>query len=163
MMNHDDSRTLSLMEKYPKLKKTTKVNSIKSRVAPISKISPKVRKRTSSKSLKKHSFLVKLGFGLILCTLLFYGGKYLYDHTINYNPLLGKWRTQTVMGIMEISFERDSASSFGMQKAVSYDVKENEVIVMDEEIKMGERYRIIDDNTITVQSGTSKMTFKRVK
>ena len=67
------------------------------------------------------------------------------------------------MGIMEISFERDSASSFGMQKAVSYDVKENEVIVMDEEIKMGERYRIIDDNTITVQSGTSKMTFKRVK
>lgn len=161
-MNHDDERTLTLMEKYPKPKKVTRTKS-KPKVTSTSKSTSKVSKRFSKKRSKISSIFIKFGLGLIVCLLAALGGKYLYDHTINYNPLLGKWRTQTVMGIMEISFERDSVSSFGMKKAVSYDVKENEVIVMDEEIKMGERYRIIDDNTIIVQSGTSKMTFKRVK
>ncbi len=148
-MNHND-RTLTLMEKYPKPKKTTKLK-------------PKVRKRISSKRPSMRSLFIKFTLGLITFLLLFLGGRYLYDHTINYNPLLGKWRAQTTMGIMEISFERGSVSSFGLQRAVSYDVKEHEVIVMDESIKIGERYRIIDDDTITVESGSSKMTLKRVK
>lgn len=67
------------------------------------------------------------------------------------------------MGIMEISFDRESISNFGTQRAVSYDVKEKEVIVMDEAIKMGESYQILDENTISIQSGASKITFKRVK
>ena len=164
-MNHDDERTLTLMDKYPKPKKTPKPRSPKPKpkVTPVSKSAPKVRKSIPSKPSVMRSLLIKLAFGAMACILLFLGGQYLYDHTINYNPLLGKWRTQTVMGIMEISFEKESVSSFGTQRAVSYDVKENEVIVMDESIKMGERYRIIDNDTISVQSGASKMTFKRVK
>ncbi|MDD2383131.1 MAG: hypothetical protein PHN18_02980 [Sulfurospirillaceae bacterium] len=164
-MNHDDDRTLTLMEKYPKPKKTTKTNSAKpkSKGTTVSKSTPKVRKRIPQKRSKIPSFFIKLALGLIACVFIIFGGRYLYDHTINYNPLLGTWHAQTVMGIMEISFERESVSSFGVQRAVSYDVKENEVIVMDDNIKIGERYRIIDDNTISVQSGASKMTFKRVK
>lgn len=136
----------------PKVKPTT-----------TAKIAPKGRKRISSKRSNVRLFLIKLVAGFIGLMLLFLGGKYLYDQTINYNPLLGKWRAQTIMGIMEISFERKSMLQFGSQKAVTYDVQEKEVIVMDDDIKMGERYRIIDENTIAVQSGSSKTTFKRVK
>ena len=159
-MNHDDNRMLDLIEKYPKPKKPTKTNKPKSRVT---KSAPKARRRSALKHSKIQPFLIKLGLGLVACILVFFGVRYLYDHTINYNPLLGKWQTQTIMGIMEVSFEKESTSSFGIEKAVSYDVKENEVIVMDENIKMGERYRIIDKDTITMQSGASKLTFKRVK
>ena len=67
------------------------------------------------------------------------------------------------MGIMEISFNRESISNFGTHRTVSYDVKEKEVIVMDDAIKMGESYQILDENTISIQSGASKITFKRVK
>ena len=164
-MNHDDERTLTLMDKYPKPKKTPKPRSTKPKpkTTPVSKSTPKVRKSIPSKRSVMRFLFIKLAFGAMGCMLIFLGGQYLYDHTINYNPLLGKWRTQTVMGIMEISFDKESVSSFGTQRAVSYDVKENEVIVMDESIKMGERYRIIDNDTISVQSGASKMTFKRVK
>jgi hypothetical protein len=150
------------MDKYPKTKQTARTKS-KPKVTSVSKNAPKARKRLPPKRSKIPSIFIKLGLGLTACLLVVFGGKYLYDHTINYNPLLGKWHAQTVMGIMEISFERDSVSSFGVQRAVSYDVKEHEVIVMDESIKIGERYRIIDDDTISVQSGASKMTFKRVK
>lgn len=136
----------------PKVKPTT-----------TSKVAPKGRKRISSKRSSVRLFFIKLVAGLMGFLLLFFGGKYLYDQTINYNPLLGKWRAQTIMGIMEISFERKSMFQFGSQKAVTYDVQEKEVIVMDDDIKIGERYRIIDENTITAQSGSSKTTFKRVK
>lgn len=136
----------------PKVKPTT-----------TSKVAPKGRKRISSKRSSVRLFFIKLVAGLMGFLLLFFGGKYLYDQTINYNPLLGKWRAQTIMGIMEISFERKSMFQFGSQKSVTYDVQEKEVIVMDDDIKIGERYRIIDENTITAQSGSSKTTFKRVK
>ncbi|MDD3342821.1 MAG: hypothetical protein PHR87_04520 [Sulfurospirillaceae bacterium] len=161
-MNHNDNDTLNLMDKYPKNKKTTRTKS-KQKAVSTSNAIPKKRKQFSKKRSKIPSSFIKLALGLIACLFVIFGARYVYDHTINYNPLLGKWRTQTVMGIMELSFDKKSISSFGVQRAVSYDVKENEVIVMDENIKVGERYRIIDDNTISVQSGTSKMIFKRVK
>jgi len=164
-MNYDDQHTLALMEKYSKPKNVTKTKNTKPNVklSTASKITPKVRKRSSPKRSNIRLLLIKVVAGFIGLMLLFLGGRYLYDQTINYNPLLGTWRAQTIMGIMEISFERKHMLQFGSQKAVTYDVQDKQVIVMDEDIKIGESYRIIDENTIAVQAGSSKTTFKRVK
>ncbi|WP_226372255.1 hypothetical protein [Sulfurospirillum diekertiae] len=89
--------------------------------------------------------------------------KYIIEPLISPNPLLGKWRTQTVLGIMEIEFDRKSMSSFGTKNPVSYDVEENKVIVFDDTIKVGNAYKIIDQNTISTEAGGYKTVYKRVK
>lgn len=170
-MHYDDERTLSLMEKYPKPKK----QNTKAKLKSSTKIASKPKRNTvakpgtrlSKKTAVKRSFFTTFLFKTVSITfvLLFLvlAGKYLYDNTINYNPLIGTWRTKTMMGIMEVSFTKESVSSFGSTRNVSYDIHEREVIVMDEAIKIGESYQIIDKDTIITQSGATKLTFKRVR
>ncbi len=64
---------------------------------------------------------------------------------------------------MEIEFDRQSMSSFGTKNPVSYDVEENKVIVFDDTIKVGNTYKIIDQNTISTESGGYKTVYKRVR
>ena len=124
---------------------------------------PKAQRNPVKKAPKYRSLLLNF---LASCLVIFFVGfgiKYAIDHTINYNPLLGKWRAQTVLGIMEIEFDRTSMSSFGTKNPVTYDISENKVIVIDDTIKIGNTYKIIDENTISAEAGGFKTVYKRVK
>mgnify|MGYP001156524008 FL=1 len=123
----------------------------------------KLQSKAAKKSSKRPSLLLNLLASCIVIFFVGFGIKYTIDHTINYNPLLGKWRAQTVLGIMEIEFDRTSMSSFGTKNPVTYDVSENKVIVIDDTIKVGNTYKIIDENTISSEAGGFKTVYKRVK
>lgn len=124
----------------------------------------RTRKRAPQKRVVKSSSLFfKLFTGAIIALLMVIALKYIIEPLISPNPLLGKWRTQTALGIMEIEFERKSMSSFGTQNPVTYDIEETKVIVFDEMIKVGNTYKIIDQNTISTEAGGYKTVYKRVK
>ena len=149
-------------EKTPKKVRAKSPTSLKSKTT-ARKTVPKTRRPSSPRRAKRSSLLLNL---LASCVVLFFvafGIKYAIDHTINYNPLLGKWRAQTVLGIMEIEFDRSSMSSFGTKNPVTYDVSESKVIVIDDTIKMGNTYKIVDENTISTETGGFKTVYKRVK
>ena len=101
-------------------------------------------------------------FIVVLVTVLFLG-KMVVEKLFFSNPLVGKWRTQTAMGIREIEFRRGSMISFGTKTPVTYDIKENYVVVMDPSLQLGSKYTIIDNNTISTQLGNAKSVYKRVK
>ena len=121
------------------------------------------RRKSSPKKGAKNRLWLKIGLGVALVLSVVGGVKYLLDATVHYNPLLGKWRTHTVMGVMEIEFERDSMSSFGSKTGVLYTIEDKRVIVIDDTIKVGVSYAIIDENTIAKEVGKSKIIYKRVK
>lgn len=129
----------------------------------VKKRAPKAQSTLAKKSLKRPSLLLNLFASCLVLLLVGFGIKYMIDHTINFNPLLGKWRAQTVLGIMEIEFDRSSMSSFGTKNPVTYDISENKVIVIDDTIKIGNTYKIIDENTISSEAGGFKTVYKRVK
>lgn len=129
----------------------------------VKKRAPKAQSTLSKKSPKRPSLLLNLFASCVVLLLVGFGIKYMIDHTINFNPLLGKWRAQTVLGIMEIEFDRSSMSSFGTKNPVTYDISENKVIVIDDTIKIGNTYKIIDENTISSEAGGFKTVYKRVK
>lgn len=141
-------------------KKTTK--SLKPKTT-TKKVTPKARNASVKKSPKRPSLLLNLLGSCVVLLVVGFGIKYAIDHTINYNPLLGKWRAQTVLGIMEIEFDSSSMSSFGTKNPVTYDILENKVIVIDDTIKVGNTYKIVDENTISTEAGGFKTVYKRVK
>lgn len=145
-------------------KKKSRANTMRSTRSKTTakKTTPKSRSG-GSKSPKRRSLLLNLLASCVVLLFVGFGIKYAIDHTINYNPLLGKWRAQTVLGIMEIEFDRASMSSFGTKNPVTYDVSENKVIVMDDTIKVGSTYKIVDENTISSEAGGFKTVYKRVK
>jgi len=144
-------------------KRSKKEKSLKSK-AVSKKVVPRTRKRSPQKTTaKSSSLLFKLFSGAIIILFIAVGIKYFIDQTINHNPLLGKWRTQTALGIMEIEFERNSMSTFGTKNSVTYDIEENKIIVFDDMIKVGNTYKIIDENTISTEVGGYKTVYKRVK
>lgn len=141
-------------------KKTTK--SLKPKKM-TQKVMSKARNVSAKKPPKRPSLLLNLLASCVVLLCVGFGIKYAIDHTINYNPLLGKWRAQTVLGIMEIKFDRSSMSSFGTKNPVTYDILENKVIVIDDTIKVGNTYKIVDENTISTEAGGFKTVYKRVK
>ena len=100
-------------------------------------------------------------FMVVLITIIFLG-KIGVEKLFFSNPILGTWRTQTTMGIREIVFERSSMTSFGTKNPVTYDVQDNYVVVMDPTLQLGNKYTIIDKNTISTQLGNAKSVYKRV-
>lgn len=149
-------------EKTPKKARAKSQTSSKSKTM-AKKAVPKTRRPSSTKNSKRPSLLLNLLASGVVLFFVAFGIKYTIDHTINYNPLLGKWRAQTVLGIMEIEFDRSSMSSFGTKNPVTYDVLESKVIVIDDTIKMGNTYKIVDENTISTEAGGFKTVYKRVK
>lgn len=141
-------------------KKTTK--SLKPKRT-AKKVTSKARKTDAQKVPKRPSLLLNLLASCVVLLFIGFGIKYVIDHTINYNPLLGKWRAQTVLGIMEIEFDRSSMSSFGTKNPVTYDILEDKVIVIDDTIKVGNIYKIVDENTISTEAGGFKTVYKKVK
>lgn len=141
----------------PKKTKTSKPRTTTQKAA------VRTRRGGSSKTSKRPSLLLNLLASCVVVLLVGFGIKYAIDHTINFNPLLGKWRAQTVLGIMEIEFDRSSMSSFGTKNPVTYDVLEDKVIVIDDTIKVGNVYKIVDENTISTEAGNFKTVYKRVK
>ncbi len=101
-------------------------------------------------------------FMVVLITIVFLG-KIGVEKLFFSNPILGTWRTQTTMGIREIVFERSSMTSFGTKNPVTYDVQDNYVVVMDPTLQLGNKYTIIDKNTISTQLGNAKSVYKRVQ
>lgn len=146
----------------PNASSPKRAKPIKPRVTP-KKAGVRARKGSTQKALKRPSLLVNLLASCVVLLFVGFGIKYAIDHTINFNPLLGKWRTQTALGIMEIEFDRSSMSSFGTKNPVTYDVLEDKVIVMDDTIKVGNTYKIVDENTISTEAGNFKTVYKRVK
>ena len=62
------------------------------------------RRKSPPKKGVKNRLWLKIGLGVAFVLSVVVGVKYLLDATVHYNPLLGKWRTHTVMGVMEIEF-----------------------------------------------------------
>lgn len=110
----------------------------------------------------KQRFIRFVVFIVVLITIVFLG-KIGVEKLFFSNPILGTWRTQTTMGIREIVFERSSMTSFGTKNPVTYDIKENYVVVMDPTLQLGNKYTIIDKNTISTQLGNAKSVYKRVQ
>jgi len=147
--------------KVPKNRNTKKATTSTSKNT--KKRTPKTKRHDALPPKNRPSLFLKLIASLIVLLFLGFGVKFALDYTLYANPLIGKWRAQTVLGIVEIEFERDSFSSFGTKNRVSYDVSDNSVVVMDESIKVGNTYKIIDKNTIVSEIGGFKTTYKRVK
>ncbi len=125
-----------------------------------------LKKKVSSKPkevAKKKPWiaLVFLAIGVIISLGVM--GKYFVEKYFFYNPLLGTWRAQTALGMREIVFERESMTSFGSKTPVHYDVKNNEVVVMDTSLQLGNTYKIVDKDTISSKMGNVTTTFKRVQ
>ncbi len=110
----------------------------------------------------KQRFIRFVVFIVVLITIVFLG-KISVEKLFFSNPILGTWRTQTTMGIREIVFERSSMTSFGTKNPVTYDVQDNYVVVMDPTLQLGNKYTIIDKNTISTQLGNAKSVYKRVQ
>jgi len=106
---------------------------------------------------------MRLALFIVMVIVLGWIGKFVVEKVFFSNPLLGTWRTQTTMGIREIVFERSSMTSFGTKNPVTYDVHEKDVVVMDPTLQLGNKYTIIDNNTISTQLGSAKTVFKRVQ
>ncbi|AFL68282.1 hypothetical protein [Sulfurospirillum barnesii] len=123
----------------------------------------KPKKKELLPAQKRPSFFLKTIAALVVLLFLGFGVKFALEQTLYANPLIGRWRAQTTLGIIEIEFERDAFSSFGTKHRVSYDVSEQFVLVMDESIKVGSLYKIIDKNTISSEAGGFKTLYKRVK
>jgi hypothetical protein len=121
------------------------------------------RKRTIPTQRSPQKRLMRLALFIVAVIVLGWIGKFVVEKVFFSNPLLGTWRTQTTMGIREIVFERTSMTSFGTKNPVTYDVHENDVVVMDPSLQLGNKYTIIDKNTISTQLGNAKTVFKRVQ
>ena len=150
-------------EKIPPKEKSSRPKSVRAKTSSTPRVSKPRKRRPQKGALKNSSLLFKLFMGGIIAVLMIIGMKYGIEPLLSPNPLLGKWRAQTALGIMEIEFERHSMSSFGTKNPVSYDIEENKVIVFDDTIKVGNTYKIIDQNTISTESGGYKTVYKKVK
>lgn len=154
-MRKEDKTILDAMEKYPKKRPRSSSVRAKSSVAKSLKKTTQKRKPSSSIGFKVFtSFVILLFLGL--------GVKFYWDEN-HKNPLIGKWRAQTSLGILEVQFERDSMLFFGTKTPVSYDIGEKQIIVFDDDIKVGNVYKLIDKDTIATESGGHKTVYKRVK
>ncbi len=103
-------------------------------------------------------------YALIGATIVLFlglGVKFYWDSSYR-NPLIGTWRAQTSLGILEVTFEPHSRLFFGTKTAVSYEIGEKQVIVFDKEINIGQTYTIIDHNKIMTQTGGYKTLYQRV-
>jgi len=122
------------------------------------------RSRTLSKTgVKKTSFAIfPILTGIVIVLFIGLGIKFYWDEA-HHNPLIGKWRAETKLGILEIQFDQNSMLFFGTRTPVSYDVQEQKVIVFDDDIKVGNAYKIIDQETISTEAGGYKTVYKKVK
>ena len=133
------------------------------RKKPATKKLSSLSKRNKSKQNNYQSIIVKTLLGCLGVILLAWGGKYGFETLISPNPLVGKWRTQNALGIVEIEFTRTSMSMFGSQTPVSYDINGSNIIVFDNTINVGKTYKLLDANTISTESSGFKTLYKRVK
>lgn len=122
------------------------------------------RVRTVSKvPAKKPSLPVfQIFSGIVIVLFLALGVTFYWDET-HRNPLIGKWRAETKLGILEIQFDRKSMLFFGTKTPVSYDIQADKVIVFDDDIKVGNAYKILDQETISTEAGGYKTVYKKVK
>lgn len=130
---------------------------------------PKTKTRRTKKSstplvTQKKPWFIIIFLSLAIALSMGIMGKYFVDKYILYsNPLIGTWRAQTALGLREIVFERESMTSFGTKTSVHYDVKGDEVVVMDTSLQLGNTYKVIDKETISSKMGTITTTYKRVR
>lgn len=120
------------------------------------------RKRVASIHRSPKIRLMRFAIFVALIVMVGFIGKMVVEKLFFSNPLLGTWRVQTTLGIREIVFERSSMTSFGTKSPVTYDVQDGYVIVMDPSLQLGNKYIIIDKNTISTQLGSAKSIYKRV-
>ncbi len=120
------------------------------------------RKRVASTKRSPQKRLMRFALFIVCVVVIGFVGKLIVENLFFSNPLLGTWRVQTTLGIREIVFERSSMTSFGTKSPVTYDVQDGYVVVMDPSLQLGNKYIIIDKNTISTQLGSAKSVYKRV-
>jgi len=162
-MLRDDKETLQQLDQYTKKRNVTRPKQPTSKRSGLKHPRKSVSKKNVSKPNESSSLLFKLFTGGAILLFIVVGIKYTIDQTINHNPLIGKWRTQTELGIMEVAFDPKSMSVFGTTTPVSYDIKGKDVIVFDDDIKIGNAYKVIDHDTISTEAGKHKIIYKRVQ
>ncbi|WP_442765193.1 hypothetical protein [Sulfurospirillum cavolei] len=122
------------------------------------------RVRTVSKvpAKKPSTPVFQIFSGIVIVLFLALGVTFYWDET-HRNPLIGKWRAETKLGILEIQFDRKSMLFFGTKTPVCYDIQADKVIVFDDDIKVGNAYKILDQETISTEAGGYKTVYKKVK
>ena len=120
------------------------------------------RKRVALIKRSPQKRLMRFALFIVCVVVIGFVGKLIVENLFFSNPLLGTWRVQTTLGIREIVFERSSMTSFGTKSPVTYDVQDGYVVVMDPSLQLGNKYIIIDKNTISTQLGSAKSVYKRV-
>jgi len=158
-MLHKEDDTLDLLGQYTKRKdpiKTKPLESSRERIVyrDVGKFTAKADKTNKNQILKI--------LGIAIIAFIFFSAYKNTSGTLN-NPLIGKWRTNTVMGTMEIEFDKNTASALGGTSRVNYEIKDNKILVFDEDLKMGTYYTVHDQNTIYTDLMGIRTVYKRVR
>lgn len=110
----------------------------------------------------QNNFISYLAYGIA-----FSFAMYILTHiptwTRSNNPILGTWRTDTGMGVIEMEFNRNSVSAFGATGNVKYEINGNKVLVIDEGLKIGTTYIMRDKNTMYTEVFGIRSVYKKVK
>lgn len=158
-MFHKEDDTLDLLGQYTKRKEPIKTKPLESSKERI--VYRDVGKFTTKSDKNNKNPLLKI-LGIAILAFVFFSAYKSTSNTLN-NPILGKWRTNTVMGTMEIEFDKNTASALGGTSRVNYEIKDNKILVFDEDLKMGTYYTIHDQNTIYTDLMGIRTVYKRVK
>jgi len=154
-MFHQEKDTLDLLGKYSqkdyKEEKPQKEKIIYRTVG-------QFNTKESGSFLNTKLFFIGIGI-LIMFFIFMQNGK---SPTLSNNPILGTWRTNTLMGIMEIKFKSDSMEVLGEKSKVKYEINGNTITVFDTNLNIGTTFKIMNKNTIYSEFMSFKSYYKKV-
>lgn len=158
-MFHKEDDTLDLLGKYTKRKEPIKTRPLENTKEKI--VYRDIGKFTAKADTKSNNSILKI-LGIALIAFIFFS---VYKNTPNRlnNPILGKWRTNTAIGTMEIEFDKNTASALGGTSRVNYEIKDNKILVFDEDLKIGTYYTLHDQNTIYTDLMGIRTVYRRVR
>lgn len=161
-MFHEEKETLDLLGKYSRKKEPIKIYPKEEK----QQIKEKIIYRTAGQfntKQEKSFFDMKIFIGgVAFLLILFLVLKINTINTIN-NPLLGKWRTSTIMGTVDIEFNNNTVTALGVTGKVKYEIKGNQILVIDEDLKIGTNYIIQNQDTMYTEMFGIKNIYKRIK
>ncbi len=98
----------------------------------------------------------------IIALIIFIGIFNAKQNEIEKNPILGKWRNTSALGVIEIEFKKNTASALGLIEEVKYEIGENQIMVFETKNKVGVIYKIHNKDTIYTDIFGTRSIYKRV-
>lgn len=159
-MFHEEKDTLNLLGSYANRKEPIKTYpNEEPREAIKEKIVYRDMGKIHIKPNEEHFWRYFLPIiALIIAVMIFNKNE-----TMENNPLIGTWRSKTILGIVEIEFKKNTVSAFGFTGKVNYEIEKNQITVFDIESRIGTIYKIHDKNTIYTDIIGIKTVYKRVE